>query len=114
MTSLYGNEGWALYGVEWVPFRTLSWSRASFESVLIGKINTRPPLRERLGGEREGGRDEGERGRERGRKREREKERERERKKEREGEREGVVLLFISFILPHKLLMVPACIHIDQ
>ena len=38
----------------------------------------------------------------------------RERKKEREGEREGVVLLFISFILPYKLLMVPACIHIDQ
>ena len=80
MTSLYGNEGWALYGVEWVPFRTLSWSRASFESVLIGKINTRPPLRGRLGGERKGGREGGERGREgereKGRKREREKERE--------------------------------------
>ena len=49
MTSLYGNERRALYGVEWIPFRTLSWSRASFESVLISKINTRPPLRERLG-----------------------------------------------------------------
>ena len=99
MTSLYGNEGWALYGVEWVPFRTLSWSRASFESVLIGKINTRPPLRERLGRERERGR-EGERGRERGRKREREKERKgererkRERKKEREGEREWCFCLY--------------------
>ena len=97
MTSLYGNERRALYGVESIPFRTLSWSRASFESVLIGKINTRPLLRERLGGEREEGseragkegvsgeREEGERGR-----REREGERGRERR-EREGgrEREG-------------------------
>ena len=87
MTSLYGNEGWALYGVEWVPFRTLSWSRASFESVLIGKINTRPPLRERLGGERKGGREGGERRRKGGRKGG-ERGREGGKEKEREGERE--------------------------
>ena len=43
------------------------------------------------------------------------KEGEREGGRERENERgERKVVMLISFILPHKLLMVPACIHIDQ